>query len=147
MPATATRKTATAAKKTARAAKSASPAEPMPATTVTKAAKPLKGAKVDTAAVKPLAKPRKEAAKPAPKEKAEKIKKPKMVRDSFTMPEPEYKVLGEVKRACLKAGVEVKKSELLRVGVALLRKLKLDELKAAVDALPPVKAGRPKATK
>jgi hypothetical protein len=76
-----------------------------------------------------------------------KPKKIKMVRDSFTMPEPEYKVLGEVKRACLKAGYAVKKSELLRVGVALLNTLKATELKAALAALTPVKAGRPKAAR
>src|SRR5437762_794177 len=60
--------------------------------------------------------------KPAaePKVKARKIK---LVRDSFTMPEDEYQVLGDVKKACLKAGLAVKKSELLRVGVALIRDL------------------------
>jgi len=40
----------------------------------------------------------------------DKVKKAKLVRDSFTMPEAEYAVLGQVKRACLKAGVEVKKA-------------------------------------
>jgi hypothetical protein len=49
--------------------------------------------------------------------------RPHLVRDSFTMPEQEYAVLGAVKQACLKAGFEVKKSELLRIGVALLGQL------------------------
>src|SRR4051812_28675260 len=34
-------------------------------------------------------------------ESKEKTKKAKLVRDSFTMPEAEYAVLGEVKKACL----------------------------------------------
>ncbi len=73
----------------------------------------------------------------------EKIKKPKLVRDSFTMPEAEYAALGEVKKACLKAGFEVKKSELLRIGVALVRKMALAVLKQEVGALAPLKPGRP----
>ncbi|HYD96361.1 MAG TPA: hypothetical protein VEC01_13615 [Noviherbaspirillum sp.] len=74
----------------------------------------------------------------------EKPKKPKLVRDSFTMPEAEYAVLGDVKKACLKAGIEVKKSELLRVGVALLREMDTAKLKVVLDTLPALKAGRPK---
>jgi hypothetical protein len=60
------------------------------------------------------------------------------------MPEAEYQVLGDVKKGCLKAGIAVKKSELLRVGVALIRKLDLAQLKEVLASLPPLKAGRPK---
>lgn len=77
----------------------------------------------------------------------EKVRKPKLVRDSFTMPEDEYKVLREVKSACLKAGIEAKKSELLRVGVSLLRQLDTSRIKKALDDLPSLKAGRPKKSK
>ncbi|OWW22357.1 hypothetical protein [Noviherbaspirillum denitrificans] len=80
-------------------------------------------------------------------EPKEKVKKPKLVRDSFTMPEAEYAVLGEVKKACLKAGIEVKKSELLRVGVALIRQLDTAKLKEILAGLPTLKAGRPKKNK
>jgi hypothetical protein len=69
--------------------------------------------------------------------------RPQLVRDSFTMPEQEYAVLGAVKQACLKAGFEVKKSELLRVGVALLGQLDLASLRAVLGALPQLKTGRP----
>lgn len=91
-------------------------------------------------------------AKPQPKAKPEvdakeKSKKAKLVRDSFTMPEAEYAVLGEVKKACLKAGIEVKKSELLRVGVALIRQLDILRLKEILGGLPTLKAGRPKKSK
>ncbi|HJV49940.1 MAG TPA: hypothetical protein VJ652_00660 [Noviherbaspirillum sp.] len=96
--------------------------------------KPVKAA--TKAATKAAAK-----AEPAAKEKAKKIK---LVRDSFTMPESEYAVLGEVKKACLKAGIAVKKSELLRVGVALLRQLDTGKLQEVLAGLPALKAGRPK---
>ena len=78
---------------------------------------------------------------------AEKVKKAKLVRDSFTMPESEYAALGAVKKACLKAGVEVKKSQLLRIGVALLSKTDVPALKKLIAGLAPLKAGRPKKEK
>jgi hypothetical protein len=69
--------------------------------------------------------------------------RPHLVRDSFTMPEQEYAVLATVKQACLKAGFEVKKSELLRMGVALLGQLDTASLRAVLDSLPQLKTGRP----
>ncbi|MDE2430239.1 MAG: hypothetical protein KGM99_16070 [Burkholderiales bacterium] len=77
----------------------------------------------------------------------EKPKKSKLVRDSFTMPEAEYAVLGHVKKACLKAGIEVKKSQLLRIGLALLKNTDVPNLKKMIAALEPLKAGRPKKEK
>lgn len=71
--------------------------------------------------------------------------RPVLVRDSFTMPEQEYAVLLEVKQACLRAGVDVKKSELLRIGVALLGQLDVTILQAVLAALPQLKTGRPPA--
>jgi hypothetical protein len=88
-----------------------------------------------------------EAPKTAKVRTVEKVKKAKLVRDSFTMPETEYAALGEVKKACLKAGFEVKKSELLRIGVALVRKLALASLKQELGALAPLKPGRPRKEK
>jgi uncharacterized iron-regulated protein len=107
------------------------------AATVNKAEKAEKAEKV-VKAVKTVAKANPDG------EVKEKAKKPKLVRDSFTMPEKEYAVLGEVKKACLKAGIEVKKSELLRVGVALIRQLETAKLKEILAGLPTLKAGRPK---
>ncbi|MBI1771098.1 MAG: hypothetical protein HYR68_01810 [Burkholderiales bacterium] len=85
--------------------------------------------------------------KPLVEVTVEKVKKAKLVRDSFTMPESEYAALGAVKKACLKAGVEVKKSQLLRIGVALLGKTDVPALKKLIAALAPLKAGRPKKEK
>jgi uncharacterized membrane protein YadS len=60
------------------------------------------------------------------------------------MPEQEYGVLAEVKKACLKAGIEIKKSELLRIGVALAGQLDLASLQSVLASLPQLKTGRPK---
>lgn len=91
---------------------------------------------VAKAAVKAVAKTEK---------KAEiKIKKIKQVRDSFTMPETEYEVLSQVKKACLKAGFEIKKSDLLRIGVSLIKNLETGKLKTLLAGLTPLKVGRPK---
>ncbi|MFJ7565792.1 hypothetical protein ACIQW9_02385 [Herminiimonas sp. NPDC097707] len=87
-----------------------------------------------------------QVAKPAVPTK-EKVKKAKLVRDSFTMPEVEYQVLSDVKKAFLKSGVSVKKSELLRAGVALIKTMGLSQLNAVIAALAPIKAGRPKKDK
>jgi hypothetical protein len=67
-----------------------------------------------------------------------------LVRDSFTMPENEYAVLAQVKQVCLKAGVEVKKSELLRIGLVLLSQLDVATLQSVLADLPQLKTGRPR---
>ncbi|HTH44994.1 MAG TPA: hypothetical protein VL528_07925 [Oxalicibacterium sp.] len=96
---------------------------------------------------KPPAEKSAKNAKPAKPVAKEKQKKPKLVRDSFTMPESEYQVLGDVKKAFLKIGISVKKSELLRAGVALIKAMETAKLKTVIAGLPPIKAGRPKKDK
>jgi hypothetical protein len=130
------------------AARSAAKPGPKAAPAIKPAAKAVvKPAMKPLLVAKPLAaKPALPVSKSLPDLKA-KVKKAKLVRDSFTMPADEYQVLGDVKKTFLKAGLEVKKSELLRVGVALIRELDLARLKLAVASLPPVKAGRPKKEK
>lgn len=86
-------------------------------------------------------------AKPMADAAKDKQRKTKLVRDSFTMPEAEYAVLGRVKKACISAGVEVKKSQLLRIGLALLDRTDLPSLKGLIAGLAPLKAGRPKKEK
>ncbi len=129
------------------AAKPANAAAPKPeaAKDTIKKVVPAK-AKVAVVA-KPEAASAKAASPAKPAEPKDKVKKPKLVRDSFTMPEAEYQVLGDMKKACLKAGVEVKKSELLRVGVALIRQMDVVKIKEVLNTLPPLKAGRPKKEK
>jgi len=48
------------------------------------------------------------------------------------------------KKACLEAGFEIKKSELIRIGIALMHDLSTSRIKKAQKALQPVKTGRPK---
>ena len=75
--------------------------------------------------------------------KADKPKKIKMVRDSFSMPENEYMQFAALKRRCLMAGVHVKKSELLRAGLICLIKLSDPELVNVVGRVEILKTGRP----
>jgi hypothetical protein len=129
------------------AAKTGSAARKTAATKVpaVKAATPV--AKAAKAAARAVAQPAPKAratrsAKPARPDAASQAR-PTLVRDSFTMPEHEYAILGAVKQACLKAGFEVKKSELLRIGVALLGQLDTAALRAVLASLPQLKTGRP----
>lgn len=140
-----------AAKPAARPAVKAAPKAAVPVVKVpvakAPAAAPVKAAAAP-APKKPAAAPLKPIQKPVALTKAEKKaakpKKIKQVRDSFTMPENEYAVLAQVKKSCLKAGVEIKKSDLLRIGVSLIKNLKIAELKDILNGLTPLKVGRPK---
>lgn len=95
-------------------------------------------------AAKPVSKPVAKAVVKSEKKADPKVKKIKQVRDSFTMPETEYEVLSQVKKACLKAGFEIKKSDLLRIGVSLIKNLDTVKLKTLLSGLTPLKVGRPK---
>lgn len=112
--------------------------------------KEAKKAKPKSAKHQKLAKKtKKPAAKPKSVKlpKAEKPKKSKLVHDSFTMPALEYALLAQVKKACISSGFDIKKSELLRIGVAQLATMDTKKLKAAQAVLTPLRAGRPKKSK
>ena len=82
----------------------------------------------------------------AKSEKADKVPKPrktKLVRDSYAMPEAEYARIAELKKRMSSLGSEVKKSELLRGGIALLSALNDAELKAVMGRVERIKTGRP----
>lgn len=70
-------------------------------------------------------------------------KKPKLVRDSFTIPKAEYAAIEALKGRALALGVAVKKSELLRAGLMLLQPLSDVRFKAAMASVPTIKTGRP----
>ncbi|MBC7860956.1 MAG: hypothetical protein H7Z39_19715 [Burkholderiaceae bacterium] len=70
-------------------------------------------------------------------------KQPKLVRDHCEMLDTEYAALAEIKKACREAGIEVKKNDLLRVALAQVGDMDAPGLKQALDALPPLKGGRP----
>ncbi len=77
------------------------------------------------------------------KEPKESRRKSKVVRDSFTMPEADYAKLAALKARCLKAGISVKKSELLRAGLQLLETLPAKKLQLTLATLENIKTGRP----
>jgi hypothetical protein len=134
---------AAAAKPAARKTASKPAAKPAAKPVAKPATKPAKTAKTAKQAAARIAKPaRSQAANKDTRVESGPLR-PKLVRDSFTMPEQEYAVLGAVKQACLKAGFEVKKSELLRIGVALLGQLDTAALRAVLGSLPQLKTGRP----
>jgi hypothetical protein len=116
-----------AAKPAAAPAQAAPPAKAAPAAKAAEATKAPKAAK---------------AAK-ADKPKVDKPKKPKLVRDSFTIPKTEYAVLEMLKERAAKAGAPAKKSELLRAGIQALAGMQDSAFLAAVSAVPTLKTGRP----
>lgn len=82
-----------------------------------------------------------------PKKTDEKAKKSKLVRDSFTMPKVEYVQIETLKARALKASHAVKKSELLRAGLAALSAMNDAALLASLKAVAPLTTGRPKKSK
>ena len=91
-----------------------------------------------------MAKPTPVAGKNGRKAKSAKMKTPKLVRESFTMPKAEYAVITTLKERCLKVGVFAKKSQILRAAVAVLAKLNDVTLAKAIQRLEVIKTGRPK---
>ena len=111
---------------------------------------PLKKAAVKKASVKktaatkaaPTAPLSKTMVPPKPRQSV-KQKKPKLVRDSFTIPKAEFMVLGELKQRADKLGHPAKKSELLRAGIKILATQSDVALLTALAQVPTIKTGRP----
>jgi hypothetical protein len=78
-----------------------------------------------------------------PIEKPIKAKKVKLVRDSFTIPKPEYLILDNLKLRAADLKHPVKKSELLRAGIKALAAMTDEQLLLALKAVPMLKTGRP----
>ncbi|MDD2846119.1 MAG: hypothetical protein PHT57_14325 [Rhodoferax sp.] len=72
-----------------------------------------------------------------------KAKKPKLVRDSFTIPKLEYLKLEELKHRRVKLGSSIKKSELIRAGIMALAAMSDANFLKATNAVPAIKTGRP----
>lgn len=114
------------------------------------AALPAPGTAVPKLAAKPANKPSikpagkstgRQAATPADAPKV----KTKLVRDSFTMPKSEYELLGQLKQRGTQLQRHVKKSELLRAGIAALHSMSDRNFLLALNRVPSLKTGRPKA--
>lgn len=105
---------------------------------------PRKALSQKTQAASKRAAPQKTAVrKAAAPAKPAKVKKPKLVRDSFTIPKDEYTALAGLKQRCAALDHPVKKSELLRAGIQALAALGDKALLAALKAVPSLKTGRP----
>lgn len=106
-----------------------------------------KATAVEKRAVKPVAKQvakkpvntTPESATKTPKKKP----KAKVVRN-FSMPQVEYLKIAEIKEACLKAGLRVKKSVVLRAGLKALGEMNEAQLKHAMIGFGKIRAARPK---
>lgn len=120
-------------------------------TTPTTPATPATATPARKAVRKPMA-PRQapqpaKAAAPVVSEKESKAKKPKLVRDSFTIPKDEYAVIEALKLRAVGLSHPAKKSEILRAGLKALAGLSDAALRNALKAVPAIKTGRPKADK
>jgi len=113
-----------------------------------KAATPAKRAQANKTPVKVSKKAvveiKTEVAIPPKADKVAKLKKPKMVRDSFTIPKEDYALFAVLKQRALTAGVEIKKGELLRAGIVMLNSLGDAAFFKAIDTIERIKTGRPK---
>lgn len=130
-----------ATRKTSRSSTSA------PAETTTARKRPAAKAKpAQVAPGKPARAPSRKAkpdAIPAPAKKAAAAGS-KLVRDSFTMPQADFALVARLKARALDFKRPTKKSELLRAGLQVLNRLDDKALHAALEALTPLKTGRPK---
>jgi hypothetical protein len=118
----------------------------------TKTGRPARKAAPVKAATRPAIKPpsrpasrpaAKAAVEPAKSAKPDKPKKPKLVRDSFTIPKVEYAVLEQLKLRAAQSGTPAKKSEVLRAGLKVLAGMDNAAFVAALGAVPALKTGRP----
>jgi hypothetical protein len=148
----------------ARANPAANPAAQSPVKSPRKAAAPRVAAKPTarkTAAAKTTTSPKsvasKTTARPLAKAtaqvaKAAKVlvvsklkapKKPKLVRDSFTMPKDEYQAIDSLKERSTQLKRSTKKSELLRAGIMALSAMDDTHFLAILAKVPALKTGRP----
>lgn len=105
---------------------------------------PAPAAKAKTKAAAPAPNPKSAAATAEPDTKP---RKPKLVRDGFTMPKDEYAAIDTLKQRAAALAHPAKKSKLLRAGLKLLSGLDDVTLLAALQAVPAIKTGRPKASR
>lgn len=115
-------------------------AEASPGKAPAKKPTPIKSPTKKTAAKRPLSKA---PAIPKLAEKSVKAKKPKLVRDSFTIPKTEFVVLEELKQRAAQLARPVKKSELIRAGIKALAALSNAAFLTALNQVPTIKTGRP----
>ena len=92
---------------------------------------------------KASAQPKVKAASSAQPAAETKLKKPKLIRDSFTFPKDEYQAIAGLKQKALGLKHSAKKSEILRAGLKLLNSQNDKAFLAALTNVPALKTGRP----
>lgn len=127
------------------------PPQPAKAAETTAPIRPARhAARKKSATPSPTARKRATAAKtvaaPVP-EKEPKAKKPKLVRDSFTIPKDEYVAIEALKLRAAQLAHPAKKSEILRAGLKALTSMSDAALRSVLLAVPAIKTGRPKSEK
>lgn len=144
--------TQTTAKKTATAAKKAAAKSPARKATPTKVAtsrkvtvhQPVSQPLVRAAGkVPPTSKVAAKTPAQATASKTKAPKKPKLVRDSFTMPKDEYQAIDGLKQRATRLQRHAKKSELLRAGILALTAMDDKAFAATLAKVPTLKTGRP----
>ena len=75
--------------------------------------------------------------------KKPKPSKPKVIRDSFSLPKDDYGLIKDLQKRCLWLAQSVSKSELVRAGLHALVKMPDTELVKLLSGLEKVKTGRP----
>lgn len=71
-------------------------------------------------------------------------KKPKLVRDSFTLPQQDHDLIKQCKKLAMGQGRETKKSEVLRAAIQSFASLPVPKQMAAYRKLESIAVGRPK---
>ena len=104
---------------------------------------PARTAPIARAAKAAAKKPKKAEPKAAAPKAEDKPKKPKLVRDSFTIPKLEYGVIEILKQRAARLGRPAKKSEVLRAGVKALESMPDEAFLACITRVPSIKTGRP----
>ena len=131
-----------AAKKAPRKSAVKAPAKAKSVAAKKPASRPAK--KIATAPTrKASAQPKVKAASSAQPAAETKLKKPKLIRDSFTFPKDEYQAIAGLKQKALGLKHSAKKSEILRACLKLLNSLNDKAFLAALTNVPALKTGRP----
>ncbi len=71
-----------------------------------------------------------------------KIEQLKVIRDTFSFPEHDYRLIAEIQNRCLQSRIAVTKSEIVRAGLKALSTLPDTKLVQAMSTVERVKPGR-----
>jgi len=67
----------------------------------------------------------------------------KVVRDTYTMPLDDHKIIASLKNECMRLGIEMNKSEIVRAGLHTLTNMSPSDLMKAAFTVQKIKTGRP----